>query len=322
MTLWGHMEDMIPQKWRSSMSLRRSGFRGILQCDSVTTSTAQSTNPGDQINPDWNFDPEQRDGCQIEYPDAPPPDCDTRHSAVALAFPHRDAAADFFAISDRFFLLSARPLPCRHLTRQVATKRRQRGFREACRFHFGIGHNSIKYDTAECLRLWFLERLCMMMKRRYIGPKVRPITSKGFVMEIINDKPDKQLTASAASITLLLAGHGCRPLRVVPQPDLPFADSIVAGRFEFRSRLEGSRPGSKRQVRRPGRISGHRPSDHQIARRGIWYAFLFPCEWPIKSMLRSFFRPIGICYSEWNCIPVEAAVLLGLRGGLKAVSRC
>ena len=74
LVLWGYIEDMNPQKWRASMSHRRRGYRaGILQCDRDNQYWNKHHNPGDQIEFDWNFNPDvQESRMPTEYPDAPP----------------------------------------------------------------------------------------------------------------------------------------------------------------------------------------------------------------------------------------------------------
>lgn len=74
LTLWGHIEDLTPQKWRASMGIRRRGYRsGILQCDRDNQHYNKHHNPGDSIDLDWNFNPDvQENRMPTEYPDAPP----------------------------------------------------------------------------------------------------------------------------------------------------------------------------------------------------------------------------------------------------------
>jgi len=73
-TLWGFIEDMTPQKWRTSMSHRRRGLKsGVLQCDRDNQYWNKHYNPGDPNILDWNFNPDvTEDRMPTEYSDTPP----------------------------------------------------------------------------------------------------------------------------------------------------------------------------------------------------------------------------------------------------------
>jgi hypothetical protein len=74
LTLWVKMEDIVPEKMRLSIQQRRKGIAAdVAQADRDVKFYNKNHNPGDPIEPDWDFNKDLAERAQSsEYDDSPP----------------------------------------------------------------------------------------------------------------------------------------------------------------------------------------------------------------------------------------------------------